>query len=70
MTRLTYLAICFISVILLCKPFHLYIASIQEFTDEGKDIAKRILKGFSNGTVGILKRKRKAWDQLGYYGIL
>lgn len=43
---------------------------IIELTDRGKDIAKKILENLSNEGIRILKRKRKAWDQLGYFGIL
>ncbi len=43
---------------------------IIKLTNEGKKIAMKVLKKFSNESVRILKRKRKAWDQLGYYGIL
>lgn len=43
---------------------------IIKLTTKGKKIAKKLLERFSNENVRILKRKRKAWDQLGYYGIL
>jgi DNA-binding PadR family transcriptional regulator len=43
---------------------------IIKLTDKGKQIAQTLLETIPNEQTQYLKRKRKGWDQLGYYGIL
>lgn len=43
---------------------------IIKLTEKGKEIAKKLFKLISEDHIKYLKRKRKGWDQLGYYGIL
>jgi len=43
---------------------------IIKLTEKGKKIAQELFKSISEDHIKHLKRKRKAWDQLGYYGIL
>ena len=43
---------------------------IIQLTEKGKSIANAFFKSLSEEVIKYIKRKRKAWDQLGYYGIL
>ena len=43
---------------------------IMQLTERGKSEAERILRRLQRGQVETLRRKRKGWDQLGYFGLL
>ena len=43
---------------------------IFTLTDQGRRAARAVLSSLSSDQVDRLRRKRKGWDQLGYYGLL
>ena len=43
---------------------------IMQLTEKGKSEAERILRRLQRDQVETLRRKRKGWDQLGYFGLL
>ena len=43
---------------------------VIRLSPKGRDIAMEVLDGLDEGQTVRLRRKRKAWDQLGYQGLL
>lgn len=43
---------------------------IFSLTESGKQAALRVLSSLNPNQIELLRRRRKGWDQLGYYGLL